>query len=241
MQSRPSITMSVISTAATALICVLFAMSASAQQSYVSRYDAFAGFSYFDSPKVSLSETGYHLQAGIRMRHWYSIGFDYSHVNGNLTLTPNLLLNSLQQQIGVNLAGLAAAGLLPPGYQLAVKSESTTQTFAAGPQFAYRRWSWITPFIRPSLGAIREVATPNQPIRLRRRGTAISTIRKKTGLDRFLWRWRRVRFPRDEACWAASPSGLRLRYLFNDILKDGRKTVRFSIGRAFDLGRNVER
>ncbi len=46
---------------------------ASAQQSYVSRYDAFAGFSYFDSPN--------------------SLSFGYSQVRGNLTLTPNLLLN----------------------------------------------------------------------------------------------------------------------------------------------------
>ncbi len=30
-------------------------------------------------------------------------------------------------------------------------------------------------------------------------------------------------------------------HLFNDILKDGRKTVRFSIGPAFNFGRNVER
>jgi len=77
MQSESSIATSALRIAVTALICMLFAVSASAQQSYVSRYDAFAGFSYFDSPKVSLQETGYHLQAGIRI----------------LTFTPNLLLN----------------------------------------------------------------------------------------------------------------------------------------------------
>jgi hypothetical protein len=29
-------------------------------------------------------------------------------------------------------------------------------------------------------------------------------------------------------------------HLFNDILKDGRKTVRFSIGPTFNFGKNVE-
>ena len=220
---------------------MLFALPISAQQSYVSRYDAFAGFSYFDSPKVSLQETGVALQAGIRMKRWYSLGFDYSHVSGDLTLTPNLLLNSLQQQIGANLGQLAAAGLLPPGYQLAVKSNSATQTFAAGPQFAYRHWSRVTPFIRPSMGAIREVATPKptDPI-------ATMVVEQLTPSGHKLdW----TGFYGVGGGFDFLPSkhfGLRVQadlvydHLFNDILKDGRKTVRFSIGPAFNFGRNVE-
>ncbi|MGA2602038.1 MAG: hypothetical protein ABSH09_34160 [Bryobacteraceae bacterium] len=73
MPSASSIATSALRIAVTALICMLFAISISAQQSYVRRSDAYAGISYFDSPN--------------------SLGFDYTRVSGNLTLTPNLLLN----------------------------------------------------------------------------------------------------------------------------------------------------
>src|ERR1700675_1454984 len=104
------------------------------QQAYVSRYDAFAGYTFLDSPRVGLFENGFQFQVGVRPKTWYSLGFDYSISAGVLALTPNLLTSALQQQLGAQLQLLAAVGLLPPGYMLSVPAHSRTQTFAAGPQ-----------------------------------------------------------------------------------------------------------
>src|SRR3954454_22679193 len=99
----------------------------------------------------------------MRPTTWYSIGFDYTRATGDMTLTPDLLPTSLQQQLGGTLQKLAAAGMLPPGYQLLVPAASNTQAFSAGPQLAYRHWTHMTIFVRPDLGAIRESATPKPP------------------------------------------------------------------------------
>src|SRR5581483_10307737 len=56
---------------------------------------------------------------------------------------------------------MAAAGMLPPGYTLSVKTSSVTQTFAGGPQFSWHHWKYMTLFIRPSFGAIKEAASPH--------------------------------------------------------------------------------
>src|ERR1700760_2741665 len=132
-----------------------------AQQEYVGRFDVYNGFTWFDSPSANLTERGYHLQAGVNLKTWLSVGFDFSVVQGNVTLVPALLDATLQNQIAGQLAALQAAGLVPPGYQVAVGTSSTTQTFAAGPQWEYRRFRKITFFAHPSIGAIHETATPH--------------------------------------------------------------------------------
>ena len=162
---RPGLEVTLMSIAQAARVIaltalVMLAVPVFGEQSYVTRYDVYTGYSYFNSPKVSLTEHGFHLQAGFRPKLWYSVGFDYSIANGNLTLTPDLLPTALQQQLGAQLAQLAALGRLPAGYKLAVGSNSTTQTFETGPQLAYRHFQHVTLFIRPALGAMREVATP---------------------------------------------------------------------------------
>ena len=66
-------------------LAALFAslgVSAHAQQSYVSRYDVFAGFTDIDSPALGLNEQGFHAQAGMNMRGWLSVGADYSEGTG---------------------------------------------------------------------------------------------------------------------------------------------------------------
>ena len=35
------------------------------QQTYVTRYDIFTGYTYLNSPKISLPEHGFHFQAGV--------------------------------------------------------------------------------------------------------------------------------------------------------------------------------
>jgi hypothetical protein len=219
---------------------LLAASPVAGQQTYVSRFDAYAGYAFLDSPHVSLFENGFQMQVGVRPKPWYSLGFDYSISAGNLVITPDLLPTALQQQLSAQLAQLAAAKLLPAGYVLAVPAHSRTQTFAVGPQLAYRHFSHLTLFIRPSLGAIHEVATPHpgDPI-----ATAIAAqlapAGKKTdwtgfygfggGFDILLSKHFAVRTQAD----------LVYDHLFNDLLKDGRFTVRFSIGPCFNFGKNI--
>jgi hypothetical protein len=168
------------------------------------------------------------------------MGFDYSVSTGDLVLTPNLLPDALQQTLGAQLGQLAAHGLLPAGYTLAVKAHSNTQTFAAGPQLSWRRWSHMTLFLRPSIGAIRETATPKpaDPI-----ATMIVKGLAPTGKKQDWTGF--YGFGGGADFLFSKHVGLRVQadlvrdHLFNDILKDARGTVRFSIGPAFNFGRNI--
>ncbi len=210
------------------------------QQDYVGLFDLYNGFTWFDSPSAKLQERGYHLQAGVNMRSWLAVGFDYSVVQGNLTLTTDLLKAPLRAQIDGQVAALEQAGLLPAGYQLAVATASTTQTFALGPQLEYRHFRRVTLFIRPSIGAIYESATPHP-------GDAFATAvvtqlapsGKKTdweafygfggGADLNFLRFASVRLQADFVH----------NDLFSDILKSSRNTVRLSVGPALHFGRNI--
>jgi hypothetical protein len=225
-----------------ALVLLMLTVPAFGQQSYVGRFDAFAGFTYLDSPHVKLGEPGFHLQSGVRVWAWMSLGVDYSRAMGSLTLTPNLLVTPLQTQLAQQIAGLQALGQLPPGYVLSVPSDSTTQTFAAGPQFSYHHFARVTLFIRPSAGAIHEVATPRpgDPF-----ATAVvhnlAPTGKKTDWTKFYG------FGGGADINVTKHFALRVQadlvrdHLFGDILKDARTTVRFSIGPAVQWGTNVQK
>src|ERR1035441_3264052 len=77
-----------------------FTVISKAQQSYIGRYDTYAGFAVIDSPMLGLDEhNGFHAQAGINPRRWLSIGGDYSEGTGSQLLTTNLLPAALQAQI----------------------------------------------------------------------------------------------------------------------------------------------
>jgi hypothetical protein len=210
------------------------------QQSYVSRFDMFTGYTYLDSPAVGLGENGFHFQTGVRANTWVSLGFDYSVSAGTLTLTPNLLLPSLQQQLGAELGQLAAAGEIPAGYTLRVPAHSRTQTFAGGPQFSYRHFSKVTLFIRPSAGAIHEYATPQpgDPI-----AATVATQLAPSGhkADTVVF----YGFGGGVDLAFSKHVGLRMQadfvhdHLFSDLLQNGRNTVRMSIGPCFNFGNNV--
>ena len=212
------------------------------QQAYVSRFDSFTGYTYLDSPAVGLGENGFHFQTGVRANTWLSLGFDYSISAGTLTLTPNLLLPSLQQQLGAELGQLAAAGKIPAGYTLKVPAHSRTQTFAAGPQFNYRHFSKVTLFIRPSAGAIHEYATP-QPVDPIAAGVAAQLAPSGHKVDTVVFYGVGggvdLNFSRHV--------GLRMQadfvhdHLFSDLLQNGRNTIRMSIGPCFNFGHNIAR
>ena len=222
---------------------LLLAGPAFGQQTDITRFDAYVGYAFLDSPHIGLFENGVAMQVGYRPKRWYSLGFDYSVSKGNLLLTPNLLPTALQQQLGAQLGQLAAAGLIPPTYQLAVNTDSLTQTFAVGPQLAYRGMTHATLFFRPVFaGAIHEAATPHP-------GDAIATgvaqelaprgVKTDTapfigfggGFDIIITRNFSIRTQAD----------LVYDHLFNDLLRDGRFTVRFSVGPAFNFGPKLAR
>ncbi len=213
------------------------------QQEYVGRFDAFAGFGYLNSPAISLPEKGIHVQVGARYKRWMSLGFDYSRTTGDLTLTPNLLPDALQAQLAAQIAQLKAAGVLPASYALVVPASSTTQTFAAGPQFSYRRWKALTLFIRPSIGAIHEIASPHPlPGDTFAAGVvhSLAPSGKKTDTTYFYG------FGGGADINLTKHFGFRVQadlvrdHLFDDIIKNARGTVRFSIGPAVQWGSNVQ-
>jgi hypothetical protein len=220
---------------------LLLVLPAYGQQTYVPRYDAYVGYAFLDIPQLGLFENGVATQVGFRPKTWMSFGFDYTFAEGDGTVTPNLLPTSLQQQLGAQLGQLAALGLLPPGYQLIVPIHSRTQTFAVGPQLAYRHLTHVTLFLRPVFaGAIHEYATPEprDPIAAQVvKGLTPAGYKTDTapfvgfggGFDILVTKHFAIRTQAD----------LVYDHLFNDILKNGQWTTRFSIGPAFNFGRNI--
>lgn len=223
-----------------AISLLILPFSLMAQQTDVARYDVFTGFSYFETPHLNLAEHGFHTQVGMNLKPWLSTGFDYSVVNGHDSLTPNLLTTSLQQQLGAELEALIAEGIIPPTYKISVPVDAFTQTFALGPQLAYRHYKSVTLFIRPSIGAVRQTATPRpaDPI-------ASAIVQQlvpsghKTDWQGFYGvgggfavnttRYLDWRVQTDFVYW----------HLYDDLLKDGAWTMRFSVGPTFHFGRNI--
>jgi hypothetical protein len=221
-----------------ALALLLLPSTAFGQQTYVSRFNTYIGYTFLDSPHVSLFENGLHFQAGVNPTTWLALGFDYSFSEGNLTLTPNLLTTTLQQELGKELSSLGY-----PISSLAVPSHSSTQTFAGGPQFEYRHFSKVTLFVRPSFGVIKELATPH-PVGEVPSLVVASLLNGKSsttdstafygfggGAD---WNFSQHLALRVQA-------DLVYDHLFSNLLKDGRLTTRFSIGPCFNFGSNIRK
>jgi hypothetical protein len=224
-------------------LTVLFAFSgttASAQQTYVSRYDVYAGFADIDSPMLGLNEHGFHLQAGMNMRTWLSMGADYSEGTGSQILTTNLLPAALQATVNGAQAQYILLGYLPANYRLAVPTDAATQTFAFGPQLVDRHYSKLTLFMRPSLGALRERAVPHAQDAFQ---TVIVGQLAPAGFKRDWTGF--YGFGGGAEVALSKHIGLRgqmdvvYNHPFNDILADGRWTYRFSVGPSFHFGRNV--
>jgi hypothetical protein len=224
------------------LALFVLAIPAFAEQDYVARYDVYGGYQFLNSNTVNMFQNGFHFQAGVKPRKWYALGFDYSRSNGMLTITPDLLTTQLQQQLGGMMQQLAAAGLLPPGYQLKLNADATTQTFAAGPQLTYRHFSHLTMFVRPSLGAIQEVARlqPSDAI-TKIAVAALAPEGTKTDWTYFYG------FGGGFDVIASHHFALRIQadyvrnHLFSDTMANSRNTIRFSVGPAFSFGKPLER
>jgi hypothetical protein len=212
------------------------------QQQDIPRFNAYGGYTFLDSPSIGLFENGFNTQFGVNLKSWLTAGVDYSISSGDVTLTPGLLTTALQQQLGAQLGQLAAAGQIPPGYVLRVPEHSRTQTFAAGAQLAYRHFTHETLFLRPvSVGAIYETATPHptDPI-----AAAIAAQLAPSGhitsYTWFLGAGGGADFLVTRNFALRAQVDVVWNHLFNGLLQNGRWTVRFSVGPAFNFGSNIK-
>ena len=169
-----------------------------------------------------------------------SVGFDYSVATGHNSLTPNLLKQSLQQELGAEIEALIQEGVIPPNYQLIVPTDAFSQTFAAGPQFAYRHYKPVTLFIRPSLGAIRQQVTPHptDPVAAAIVAQLVPSG-EKTDWQGFYGFGGGVDWNATKHVGLRTQTDLVYWRLFNDLLANGTWTVRYSIGPTFHFGRNI--
>jgi hypothetical protein len=227
------------------LTALLLALSvcAFAQQDYVGRYDAFAGYAYLDTPKLNLMERGFITQEGINLNRWLAFGVDFSVIDGHSTIFPND--TKLASTLNAEVAGLKALGQLPPNYVLFVPFNSVTYTYTAGPQINIRKFKKVTIFIHPDIGAIHETVTarpnPADPFQtavvnvLAPNGGKISDTTYFYGIG-------------GGAQYHLTPHvGIRVTadfvhlYLFSDLLASSRSALRMGVGPYFNFGKNVSR
>jgi len=226
--------------AALATLFLLPTASAPAQQTYIGRYDAYIGYADINSPDLGLNENGFHTQAGINLRRWLSLGGDYSIGWGSQLLTTNLLPAALQAQVNGAQQQYIAGGLLPANYHLAVPTDAFTETFAFGPQIVDRHHSRVTLFLRPSLGALRERATPYPADAFQKVIVAgLAPAGYKLDWTGFYGAGGGGDFALTKHVGVRMQLDAVYNHPFNDILANGRWTFRFSVGPSFHFGRNI--
>jgi hypothetical protein len=213
-----------------------------ANQQYVGRFLVYTGFMFLDSPKINLFEPGIHVQAGMRWSRHISLGFDYSRGTGDTIIGLNQATPALQDRFGPVVSGLIGAGILPANYVAALPFSSVTQTFTAGPEFPYRRFKRFTPYIRPSCGIINEVATAHPVDHVTDLVVAaIAPSGKEEEWTAFYGIGGGVAINITKHFSLVVQADLVHDHLFPDLLKDGRNTVRFSVGPGFQFGSDVKR
>jgi hypothetical protein len=130
--------------------------------------------------------------------------------------------------------------LLAPGYTPAVPTSTFTQTFAAGPVVVFRRIPHFAMFVHPSLGAVRELATPHPDDPL----TTVAVSIFFTGKNTVDWK----PFYGIGGGFDITPTkhfGLRMQTdviwdeLLDSLLSKGHWTIRASIGPSFHFGKNI--
>lgn len=210
------------------------------EQQYVGRFLVYTGFMELNSPKISLLEQGVHVQTGLRWSRHISLGFDYSRGTGPTTIGLSQATTALQNRFGPLIAELIANNLLPANYAAALPFSSVTQTFTIGPEFPYRRFKRFTPYIRPSCGIINEVATAHPADHLTQLVVAaIAPSGKEEEWTAFYGFGGGIAFNITKHFSLAVQADLVHDHLFPDLLREGRNTIRFSIGPGIQFGGNV--
>jgi opacity protein-like surface antigen len=220
------------------------ALTAYAQPDYIGKFDAYTGFTYASSPGLNLDQRGFHTQGGLNRNRWLSMGIDYSIFMGESSLAPSNLTTKEQNQLGA----FAASQNIPPSVvaSLLLPYDITTQTFAGGPQLAYRHFKRVAFLFHPGLGLIHESvkAKPGSALQtgvvdyLESVGQLSSSNRKSDttyfwgvggGVEWTASRNVHLRFTTD---YVHTP-------IFDGFLKNPVNVVRFSVGPTFNFGKNV--
>jgi hypothetical protein len=225
------------------LFCVLsifVCLPALAQDAYINRYTLYTGFDYMISPARNLTERGFDADFGVTVKPWLALGGDFSAIGdsiisggGTINGTETIYAPILLAAIGEGVPGV------PPPSAVNVPFKSTSYTFAAGPQFYWRKWPKITFLGRPGLGGIHESANLTFPPGLGGLFTGLgipvpSSHQTDTtwfvglggGFDLNLTRRVGLRFTAD---WINT-------HLFSGLLTDRQNYVRFTVGPTFRWG-----
>lgn len=215
------------------LLCgLLIAISLPAvAQSDINRFTVFTGFDYMLSPARNLTERGFDTDFGITAKPWLGMGVDFGVLSGAGTITGSETVYAPMVKSFVDPA------------QIHVPFNSTTYTFAAGPQIYIRKWSKVTFLIRPGLGGMHERADITFPAALGPLFQALQIappaahqsdtqlfVGMGGGFDVNVSRAVGVRFAAD---WVNT-------HLFSNLLSPRQNYVRFSIGPTFRWGKLSE-
>jgi len=215
---------------------ILTCLPAFAQQTEtnrdINRYTLFTGFDYLISPARNLTERGFETDFGVTAKPWLGLGADFSAMGSDIFSGAGTIgggetvFAPLLTQLGV-----------PPS-MLHVPFQSTTYTFAAGPQIYIRKWRAVTFLVRPGLGGIHEKAVIDlslvAPILTQMRIPVPSSQQSDTqfffgaggGFDVNVSRKVGFRFTAD---WVNT-------HLFSNLLVPRQNYIRFSIGPTFRWG-----
>jgi hypothetical protein len=212
------------------LFCGLFflgCLPAFAQQTDINRYTLFTGFDYMVSPARNLTERGFETDFGVTAKPWLGLGVDVGIISGAGTIS------------GTETVYAPAVKPFVDPSQIHVAFNSSTYTFAAGPQIYIRRWEKVTFLIRPGLGGMHEKADIAFPPTLGYlfQGLGIPApgahqtdtklfFGMGGGFDVNVSRTFGVRFAAD---WVNT-------HLFSNLLVPRQNYVRFSIGPTFRWG-----
>jgi hypothetical protein len=221
-----------------ALFCVLamFVCLPAMAQSDVSinRYTVYTGFDTMISPARSLTERGFDVDFGVTLKPWLALGGDFSAI-GNAIVSGSGTINGSETVYSPLLSGVG----VPPS-TVHVPFNSTTYTFAAGPQFYLRKWQKITLFARPGLGGIHESADFTLPPGLggflTQLGAPVPSSHQ-TDTTWFVGAGGGIDFN------VSRPVGIRITcdwvntHLFSNLLTSRQNYVRFTIGPTFRWGR----
>jgi hypothetical protein len=207
-----------------------------AQQDYVSRFDAFGGYSYLATPSLNLSERGFNGEFGVNVKRWLAIGADFSMFDGHASLTPQVLNWNVRAQLAPLLA------MLPPGTAIAVPYDARTYTFSAGPQINIRHWKPVTPFVRPALGMLHErVQTkPNTPLTSGLVSNLVGSSGETDDTVLFYGFSGGFDFNISRHFAVRTAADFIHMHVFGHLLDGGRNSVRASIGPSFRWGGNVK-
>jgi hypothetical protein len=213
-------------------------------QPYVGQFLVYTGFMFLNSPAISLMEPGIHFQLGMRWSRHISVGLDYSRGNGDTTIPLSLATTALQNEVNPLIASAKQIGIIPQNYQAGLPIHSTTQSITGGPEFPWRRWSRIIPYIRPSCGFILEDANvrfADADFLTKALVKSIVPSGMKTDTAFYYGFGGGVAFMVTKHFGLVVQADFVHDHLFADLLQNGRNTVRFSVGPGYQFGHNVTR